>query len=165
MNQYPLWKYLLILFVIAIGALYAVPNLYPNEPAVQVSPSLRGAKLDPALADRVKSILDDKAIAYRRIETDTGKLVVRFDDTELQLKAKDIVKEELGRNFAVALNLVPTTPEWLRSLNALPMYLGLDLRGGVYFLMEVDMAAAERLGEERYVSDIRSACVRKRYVT
>ncbi|WP_126454068.1 protein translocase subunit SecD [Sulfuriflexus mobilis] len=157
MNQYPLWKYLLILFVIAIGALYAVPNLYPGEPAVQVSPSLRGAKLDPGLADRVKSILDDKAIVYRRIESEADKLVVRFDDTELQLKAKDIVKEELGRDFAVALNLVPTTPEWLRSLNALPMYLGLDLRGGVYFLMEVDMDAAERLGEERYVSDIRSS--------
>ena len=162
MNQYPLWKYLLILFVIAIGALYAVPNLYPGEPAVQVSAALRGAKLDPSLADRVKTLLDDKAIAYRRIESEADKLVIRFDDTELQLKAKDIVKEELGRNFSVALNLVATTPEWLRSLNALPMYLGLDLRGGVYFLMEVDMAAAERLGEERYVSDIRSSLREKK---
>lgn len=157
MNQYPLWKYLLILFVIAVGVLYAVPNLYPGEPAVQVSPSLRGAKLDSGLADRVRTILDDKAIVYRRIEASSEKLIARFDDTELQLRAKDIIKEELGRDFAVALNLVPTTPEWLRSMNALPMYLGLDLRGGVYFLMEVDMAAAERLGEERYVSDVRSA--------
>jgi len=159
MNQYPLWKYLLILIVLFIGTLYAVPNIYPGQPAVQISPAKAGITLEATLNDEVKDFLDDQSIKYLNIEAKNNRLIVRFDENEMQLKAKDLLKEKFAsqgtRNkYAVALNLVPSTPQWLQSLNALPMYLGLDLRGGVYFLMEVDMDAAVRLAEERYVSDV-----------
>ena len=159
MNHYPLWKYLLILFVLTIGALYAVPNIYPGQPAVQIAPAKTGITLENTLTDDVKAALDEQSIAYTNIELKNNRVVVRFDENEQQLKAKDLLKAEFAskgtkNKYAVALNLVPSTPEWLQSLNALPMFLGLDLRGGVYFLMEVDMNAAVRLAEERYVSDI-----------
>ncbi|MGD8742742.1 MAG: protein translocase subunit SecD [Granulosicoccaceae bacterium] len=156
MNKYPLWKYLLILVVLAIGTLYAIPNIYPEQPAVQVSSTASDIKLTDDTLERVKGVLADAGIETTAIGMDEQRIIARFTDTEIQLKARDLLKDELGRAYAVALNLVATTPDWLRALNALPMYLGLDLRGGVYFLMEVDMDAAVRLAEERYVSDIRS---------
>jgi len=159
MNQYPLWKYLLILFVLLLGTIYALPNTYPGQPAVQIAPAQAGNIIEAGFADEVKGKLAEKSIKYDRIELDDNKLVIRFTDNEQQLWAKDFLKETYvteGQNnkYAVALNLVPSTPGWLEALGAMPMYLGLDLRGGVYFLMEVDMNAAVQLAEERYVSDL-----------
>ena len=155
MNRYPVWKYLLIIAVIAVGCLYALPNLYGKDPALQVSAS-RGGEISELTRFSIEDALDKAGIKYGEINVATGNLVVRFQDAETQLKAQDVVKEALGRSYTVALNLAPATPGWLRSLGAEPMFLGLDLRGGVHFLMQVDMEAAVAKAEERYVSDIRT---------
>ncbi len=155
MNQYPTWKYVLIIMVILTGALYALPNLYGDDPAVQISP-LRGAAVDEASIARVTEILKGEGIPFKSIEQTERGMLVRFNNTETQLKAKDLIAEKMGDNYVPALNLSPATPDWLAAINAAPMYLGLDLRGGVHFLMEVDMVAAARQAGERYVSDLRS---------
>ncbi|MCY4211117.1 MAG: protein translocase subunit SecD [Gammaproteobacteria bacterium] len=155
MNRYPLWKYLLILIIVAVGCLYALPNIYGKDPALQVS-ATRGAEVSEITRYAVEDALDTASIGYGDITVAEGNLVVRFQDEETQLKAQDVVKEALGRSYTVALNLAPATPEWLRAFGAEPMFLGLDLRGGVHFLMEVDMEAAVAKAEERYVSDIRT---------
>ncbi|MBI3343740.1 MAG: protein translocase subunit SecD [Gammaproteobacteria bacterium] len=165
-NQYPLWKYLLVLILVVAGGLYSVPNLYGEDPALQVSPT-RTTKVDSATLARVEDLLKQDGLSYKSIVLDTHGLLVRFADTETQLKAKDKVKEALGNDYVVALNLAPSTPRWLTAINALPMYLGLDLRGGVHFLMEVDMGAAVKQSEERYAGDLRTLFRDKklRYVT
>ncbi len=164
-NQYPLWKYLLILAVLITGVIYALPNLYGEDPAVQVS-STRST-VDDATARAVEDALRQANLAHRPVEISEGRLLVRFADTESQLKAADILTDALGSGHVVALNLAPATPQWLQKLNALPMYLGLDLRGGVHFLMEVDIDAAVRQAEERYVGELRTLLRDKkvRYVT
>ncbi len=168
LNQYPLWKNLLIVLVVLFGALYALPNVYGEDPAIQVSPT-RGAKVDSLVRDRVVKALNQAGYAYKRIELGQDRLLVRFADTEVQLKAADRLRAALGRKFVVALNLASAEPAWLRELRAEPMYLGLDLRGGVHFLMEVDMQAALAQAEGRYVDEFRDL-LRKhkppiRYVT
>ncbi len=155
MNQYPAWKYLLIVVVMIIGVLYALPNLYEADPAVQVSAG-RGAAINDVVQDRIKARLSEKNIPVLSIEAEGQRLLARFNNTEDQLAAADEIKDTLGTDFAVALNLAPSTPDWLQSINALPMYLGLDLRGGVHFLMEVDMDAALQKALERYASDLRT---------
>ena len=155
MNQYPLWKYLILVVVLVVGAIYALPNVYGEDPALQISAG-RNASIDEAVRDRLVSTLDTAGITVKQAEVKPGQLLIRFNDTETQLKAVDYVKSELGTNYVVALNLAPATPGWLNSLNALPMYLGLDLRGGVHFLMEVDMKAAAERALERYGNDVRS---------
>ena len=155
MNRYPPWKYLLIIVVIAVGCLYALPNLYGKDPALQVSAS-RGAEISDLTRYSVEDALDEAGIKYGEISLAANNLVVRFQDEGTQLKARDIVKQALGRSHTVALNLAPATPDWLRAFNAEPMFLGLDLRGGVHFLMQVDMEAAVAKAEERYISDIRT---------
>ena len=155
LNKYPVWKYLLIVVVTVVGLIYALPNLYGEDPAVQVSTSTRGAEVDQGTLAQVTGILDREGLAYKSARFEEGLLLVRFADTETQLRATDRIKEGLGNGFVVALNLAPGTPDWLRALDAAPMYLGLDLRGGVHFLMEVDMDAAVRQAEENSVSDIR----------
>ena len=155
MNRYPLWKYLLISVVIAVGCLYALPNIYGKDPALQVS-AARGGEVSELTRYAVEDALDTAGIEYGTITVGQGNLVVRFADEGTQLKAQDVVKEALGRTHTVALNLAPATPGWLRALGAEPMFLGLDLRGGVHFLMQVDMEAAIVKAEERYVSDIRT---------
>ncbi len=155
MNQYPLWKHLLILAAVLIGALYALPNVFGEDPALQVSAS-RGASVDEALETRVLAVLEQADLVPKSTEREGGRLLVRFSDTETQLQAREHVRDELGIGYVVALNLAPSTPAWLANLGALPMYLGLDLRGGVHFLLEVDMEAAVRQAEERYVGDLRS---------
>ena len=155
MNRYPPWKYLLIIVVITVGCLYALPNLYGKDPALQVSAS-RGAEISDLTRYSVEDALDEAGIKYGEISLAANNLVVRFQDEGTQLKARDIVKQALGRSHTVALNLAPATPDWLRAFNAEPMFLGLDLRGGVHFLMQVDMEAAVAKAEERYVSDIRT---------
>ena len=165
-NQYPLWKYLLIIVIVITGVIYALPNLYGEDPAIQISPA-RSAQLDESVQKRVLETLNHNGITPLRVEYTDQRMLLRFADTELQLKANDLVREVLGGNYTVALNLAPATPGWLRSLNAAPMYLGLDLRGGVHFLMEVDMATALGQALERYVGDFRTTMreARLRYVT
>ncbi len=154
LNRYPLWKYLLIVAVIVAGFIYALPNLYGEDPAVQISSSER--LLDEDARIEIEAVLERHNIAYKEIEVDENSILVRFGDTGDQLKAKDLIKSSLGNGYVVALNLAPATPDWLSSLNAEPMFLGLDLRGGVHFLMEVDMQSALEKAEMRYYSDIRS---------
>jgi preprotein translocase subunit SecD len=170
MNQYPLWKNLLIVVAIAIGAFYSSPNLFGEDPAIQIS-STRGTAVEIAVQGDLEALLQRHQITAKSIAIDDGKLLARFDGTEDQIKAKAAVDAELfkqsdKRAYSVALNLAPATPGWLASLNALPMYLGLDLRGGVHFLMEVDMKAAISQAVERYSSDLRTLLREKkiRYV-
>ena len=154
LNRYPLWKYLLILAVLAVGVVYALPNLYGEDPALQIS-TTRGL-MTPAVRAQVEAALREAGLPYKSVDLEGERVLVRFADTETQLKAKDLLRERLGDRYVVALNLAPATPEWLRAIGALPMYLGLDLRGGVHFLMEVDMEAAVRQALERYVDELRS---------
>jgi preprotein translocase subunit SecD len=154
-NQYPLWKNLLILAVFLISLIYALPNVYGEDPALQIT-NARAGNLEAGVQDRVENTLKTAGIDYKNIESDDQEILVRFHSTEEQLKAVDFIKASLGSQFVVALNLAPSTPHWLQSLNALPMYLGLDLRGGVYFLLEVDMDAAVKQAIERYAGDLRT---------
>jgi preprotein translocase subunit SecD len=155
MNQYPAWKYLLIFVVLVVGIFYALPNLYGEDPAVQISTS-RGAELGESIQGLVEAKLGDQHIPVKAVESTDQQLLFRFNNTEDQLAAADVIKEALGPQYVVALNLAPSTPGWLQAINALPMYLGLDLRGGVHFLMEVDMDAATQKALERYSSDLRT---------
>ncbi|MCC6301544.1 MAG: protein translocase subunit SecD [Gammaproteobacteria bacterium] len=155
MNRYPLWKNLMILAIMIAGVLYAIPNLYGEVPVVQISP-LRGASLGDAEKTRIEQVLKGANLEILALEQESDRITLRFADTEIQLKAQDQLLEALGEDYVVALNLVPATPKWMETLNAAPMYLGLDLRGGVHFLMEVDMDAAVTQAEERYVSDLRA---------
>ena len=154
-NQYPLWKYVLVVFVLALGSFYALPNLYGEDPAVQIS-AARGAPIDQALEVRVSEELARVGIEALRVERDERRLLLRFRGEETQLRANEELRSVLDRRrFVVALNLAPATPQWLAAVGLLPMYLGLDLRGGVHFLMEVDMPAAVAQAEERYTGDVR----------
>ena len=155
MNQYPLWKNLLIVAVLIVSVFYALPNLYGEDPALQISSS-RSAPLDEAAQARVQEALKRTGIPFGATEKVANGLLVRFNDTGSQLKAKDLISETLGDGYVVALNLAPKTPGWLTALGAAPMYLGLDLRGGVHFQMLVDMNAAMRQAEERYVKEFRT---------
>ena len=155
LNQYPLWKYLLIIVVLTVGILYAAPNLYGEDPALQVS-STRGVEVSLATQETVRTVLQTENIPFKSVVLENERVLARFSNTEDQLKAKDAVRKQLSNDFIVALNLAPRTPEWLLAINGLPMYLGLDLRGGVHFLMEVDVDAAISQSEERYISDYRT---------
>lgn len=153
-NEYPLWKYVLILFTVVVGGIYALPNWYGEDPAIQIS-GVRGKVADDAVERRVGFILQEAGLAYKSLELTESRLLVRFSDTEVQLLARDTVAGDLGDDYIVAVNLAASTPSWLQAINALPMYLGLDLRGGVHFLMEVDMNAVLEQTNQRYRNDIR----------
>ncbi|HEY5602016.1 MAG TPA: protein translocase subunit SecD [Gammaproteobacteria bacterium] len=155
LNKYPLWKYLLIAVVLVVSVLYALPNLYGEDPALQVS-SVRGVAVSLATQETVRTVLQNQDIRFDSIVLENERVLARFPDTETQLKAQDAVRKQLGDDYIVALNLAPRTPPWLLAINALPMYLGLDLRGGVHFLMEVDVDAAVAQSQERYISDFRN---------
>lgn len=157
MNQYPLWRYLLILVVIGTGVLYALPNVYGDDPSLQVS-ARRAEPVDEALKLRVEAALETAGIQAKRIELAANRLLVRFDDADTRSRARGVVEEAAGeQRYIVALNLAPATPDWLRAIGGKPMYMGLDLRGGVHFLMEVDMDAVRTQTEERFVSELRTA--------
>ena len=153
-NQYPAWKYALIAAALVAGVIFALPNLFGEDPAVQVSP-VRGAPIDAAFRDRLVGRVEASGITARETAI-TDRLLIRFASGEDQLKAREIIEDALDRRYVVALNLAPATPGWLTGLGALPMYLGLDLRGGVHFLMEVDLAGAVRQAEQRYAGDLRT---------
>lgn len=166
MNQYPFWKNLLIVVVMAGGLLYAAPNLYGEDPAIQISATR--TSVDASTLARVEQILKDGGLTSISSQLDELGAKIRFADTETQLKAWDRVQTELGETYTVALNLLPATPKMLNAVGGKPMYLGLDLRGGVHFLMQVDMLAVRKKAEQRYVSDIKRTlreAERIRYLT
>ncbi|MGL6121886.1 MAG: protein translocase subunit SecD, partial [Shewanella sp.] len=155
LNKYPMWKNIMVMLVVAIGCFYAVPNLYGEDHAVQVV-ATRGAEVTVSTQASVNELLASKGIAVKRSELEKGQLLVRVQNAEQQLLAKEAIAESLGDKFTVALNLAPATPQWLESMGGSPMKLGLDLRGGVHFLMEVDMGEAIRKMEEAKVADFRT---------
>lgn len=167
LNRFPLWKYLMVVSVLLIAALYALPNLYGEDPAVQITGS-RGAEVQTSTLDVVAENLKNNNIAYKSIAFENGSVLVRFKDTDSQISARDIISQSLGKDYVVALNLAALTPDWLTSIGAKPMKLGLDLRGGVHFLMEVDMDAAmsKLVGqqEESFRTDLREAKIRYRAI-
>ena len=155
MNRYPLWKYLIIVCAVVAGVVYTIPNFFGESPAIQVSPLRAGAKVDLSLLQKIDDLLTNEGITVQASYLDKNGIKVRFEDTDSQLQAKDVVQGGLGRDYIVALNLLPNSPSWLTSLNALPMYLGLDLRGGVHFLLQVDMPSALQKAKESYLQDLR----------
>ena len=156
MNRFPLWKYLLIGFTLVVAFLYTLPNFFGEMPAVQVSPLRTTEKADTALLEKIETQLKAARIAPSGIELAGNSVKVRFASTDVQIQAKDVLQNGLGENYSVALNLVSASPAWLTSINALPMYLGLDLRGGVHFLLEVDMKAALEKAAVRYQNEFRT---------
>jgi len=155
LNRYPLWKYLLILIVFIVGVIYALPNLYPQDPAVQISTT--NGSLGSQQLDRVTQALTDDDIQVKSAAmTGNNTALIRLDDAEQQLPARDVVDKALDDQYTVALNLADSTPSWLTSLSAAPMKLGLDLRGGVHFLLEVDMDAAVKQRLDATASAIRA---------
>ena len=157
MNRYPLWKYLLILVVLLAGLIYTLPNFFGESPAVQVQPLRASLKADEALRARIEGILKDAGLHPDVVALDGNSVKARFTGTDEQIKAKDILVTQLGEDYMAALNLLSRSPQWLTDLHALPMYLGLDLRGGVHFLLQVDMKAALDKALEAATGDIRSA--------
>lgn len=155
-NRFPLWKNVLIVIIFAVSVLYALPNLYGDDPSVQIS-TTRTTKLEQQQLAQIDAALKKTGLAVKEQEQKGNELLIRFNNIEDQLKASDLLRAELGRDYTVAQNLAPATPQWLRKLGAAPMSLGLDLRGGVHFLLEVDMAGAIKQAEERYAGDIRTA--------
>jgi len=155
LNRYPLWKNLLIVVVLLVAALYAAPNLYPEDYAVQVSGTREAYTVDQAVMSRLEQDLSQAGVRFKSAELNEGTGLIRFADSDAQLRAKDVIGKALGNNYVVALNLAATTPDWLTSVGAGPMKLGLDLRGGVHFLLEVDMAQAVGQRLDVYVSDIK----------
>ena len=155
-NHYPLWKNILILFVFGIGIIYSLPTLYGEDPSVQVS-STQTEAINQGQAGKMEADLKAMGATLKAFEFTDGRVLARFNNTDDQLKAADFLRDSMGNNVTVALNLAPTTPQWLRALHANAMYLGLDLRGGVHFLLEVDMDAAVKQAEDRYNDDLRLA--------
>ena len=158
LNRYPLWKYLLILVVIGLGVVYALPNLYPDDPAIQISGASSTRTIDENDLSRIEAALEQAGIATKGVEVaDNGSSgLVRLVNRGQQLPAQDVVKRTLGGDYVVAQNLAPTTPQWLMNLGAGPMTLGLDLSGGVHFLLEVDMEKAIENRLNVYESEVRS---------
>jgi preprotein translocase subunit SecD len=156
MNRYPLWKYLIIAVAMVVSALYTLPNFFGEVPALQVSPVRATLKADTALQTRASDALTAASITPTQTVLEGGSLRFRFTDTDTQLRAKDLIEKAVGDGYIVALNLVSNSPGWLRALNALPMYLGLDLRGGVHFLLQIDMKTALTKKVEGYVNDVRT---------
>ena len=158
MNRYPLWVYVTIAVALALGALYTLPNFFGEAPAVQVSPARATLKVDNAVLGRVEEALKKAGVQPTGVFLDLASIKVRLADTDTQLKAKDLIDQTLNPDaanpsYTVALNLLPNSPRWLSALR--PMYLGLDLRGGVHFLLQVDMRAAIAKRAEGLAGDIR----------
>lgn len=155
MNKYPAWKYAVIIVAIVVAFLYTIPNFFGDSPAVQIS-GLRTSKVDAGLQTRVTEVLKTANITHAGVELEGESLRIKFDDTEKQIKARDAVQNALGEGYVAALFNLSNSPAWLSKINALPMYLGLDLRGGVHFLMQVDMKAALDKAVDRYTNESRA---------
>lgn len=157
MNRYPKWKNLLVIMVVLMGLLYSLPNLFGESPAVQISYAKSGVKSDNALLQKVETTLNLAAIKPETVFMDASGVKVRFTNADMQIQAKDALQTKMGKDYNVALNLVSRSPNWLRNIGALPMYLGLDLRGGVHFMLQVDMNAALDKATESNLGDFRAA--------
>ena len=162
MNRYSIWKYAVIVIAMLVGSLYTLPNFFGEAPAVQISSAKTSAKVDTATQSKVEEVLRSSGLQAQAIALESTTLKVRFNNTDEQLKAKDAIQRALNPqdaqgSYVVALNLISRSPQWLSSLNAAPMYLGLDLRGGVHFMLQVDMAAALTKKAESLSGDIRSS--------
>ena len=168
LNQNSIWRYLLVIIVMGVSMLYALPNLYPNDPSLQIS-ATRGADVTQQTVDQLQKAFTEQGLTPKSAVLEKGQVLVRFLNTEDQLKAREVANDTLGDNFVTALNLAPATPAWLDAIGAAPMKLGLDLRGGVHFLMEVDMKTAMEKNVndlvQAYRSDLREGKVRYRAVT
>jgi preprotein translocase subunit SecD len=171
MNRYPLWKYLVIVIALLLGVLYTLPNFFGESPAVQISSAKATVKVDPALAEQVQQVLQNGGIEPQSVSYETvgnqGTVRARFEDTDTQFKAKALLERQLNRNpndptYLVAFNLLPNTPQWLQALNAYPMYLGLDLRGGVHFLMQVDTEAVMNKRMQGLQASVRSLLIERK---
>ena len=156
-NKFPLWKNTLIILVVLFGFIFAAPNLYPPDPAIQLSGQSGAMVIDKVVLEKVEQALDEAKIEHFAGEADGESLLVRLTDIDLQLRAKEIVQAEMGGDYIVALNLAPTTPDWLSGLGGVPMKLGLDLSGGVHFLLEVDLDTALATRFESDLEDVKSA--------
>ncbi|EOL9005978.1 protein translocase subunit SecD [Cronobacter turicensis] len=155
LNRYPLWKYLMLVAVLIVGLLYALPNLYGEDPAVQIT-GARGVAASEQTLIQVQNTLQKEKISAKSVALEEGAILARFDSTDTQLRAREALMSTMGDQFVVALNLAPATPRWLTAISAEPMKLGLDLRGGVHFLMEVDMDTALSKLQEQNMDSLRS---------
>jgi preprotein translocase subunit SecD len=160
-NRYPLWKYAILVVALLIGVLYTLPNFFGEDPAVQVSAARSSVRVDASTQARIQQALAQAGIKPLSISQDANSIKVRLDNTDTQLKAKDAIQRVLAPNpndagYVVALNLLSKTPAWMASINARPMYLGLDLRGGVHFMLQVDMQAALTKRAESLAGDLRT---------
>ena len=164
MNRFPAWKYALIGLTILLAFLFTLPNFFGEAPAVQISSNKTTVKVDAALLARVEGVLSAAQMAHTGVILDLHGLRLRFADADMQLKAKDLIEKSINPDpqnpsYVVALNLLSSSPNWLTAVHALPMYLGLDLRGGVHFLLQVDMQAAITKRLDAFTGDIRMAQV------
>ncbi|HSW69834.1 MAG TPA: protein translocase subunit SecD [Gammaproteobacteria bacterium] len=144
LNRFPLWKNILVVVVVLLAFVYALPNIYVEDPAVQVSPVSTSINLDQATIDKITQTLNTAGLTFKQIQSENRSVLIRFTSTDIQFKAKDLIQQTLGENYLVALNLAPATPRWLQRMGAMPMKLGLDLRGGLYFLLQVDIDSVIR---------------------
>ena len=161
MNRYPLWKYLIVAFALALGLVYTLPNFFGESPAVQVSSAKATLKIDTKTLDRVETAIGGANIENKGIFLDANGVKVRLKDTDTQLKAKDVLEKHFNPDptdpqYVIALNLLSSSPQWLTKMHALPMYLGLDLRGGVHFLLQVDMKGAVTKRLDATTGDLRT---------
>jgi preprotein translocase subunit SecD len=156
-NKFPLWKNIMILMVVAFAFIYAAPNLYPPDPALQLSGQSSAMKIDQAVLTKVEKALAEAKIDYFAGEADGESALIRLVDSDLQMRAKEVVQAEMGGEYIVALNLAPTTPQWLSDLGGAPMKLGLDLSGGVHFLLEVDLDSALATRLEGDLQEVKSS--------
>jgi preprotein translocase subunit SecD len=162
MNRYPLWKYILIGVALLFGIVYTAPNFFGEVPAVQISPARTTLKADDELLAKVEGELKKAKLAHTGIFLDATSVKVRLQDTDTQLRVKDLLQAQFGEDYTVALNLLPNTPSWLTAIGAVPMYLGLDLRGGVHFLLQVDMKSAISKKLDSAISEMRTVLREKR---
>lgn len=156
MLEFPRWKYFLILIVLAVSTLYALPNIYQKDPAIQITAN-RGGQIDDALRDRVLADLKGANVSSTAVEKEGDSLIVRLPDLQTQTAANDVLKQSVGEDYTVALNLASTVPEWLSNLGASPLVLGLDLQGGVHFVLQVDQKAALDKRLDAYTEDVRTS--------
>ncbi len=162
MNQYPKWKYGLVLIAIFIGLIYSIPNFFGESPALQVKTTKTSDKLDLSILGAIENSLKEANLPFDGIVQEPNGIKIKFASPDSQVKAKDVLQNALGSNYVIALNLVSKSPSWLSKIGAIPMYLGLDLRGGVHFLLQVDMKAAAEKAAESYLNDFRMALRKER---
>jgi len=162
MNQYPKWKYGLVLIAIFIGLIYSIPNFFGESPALQVKTTKTSDKLDLSILGTIENSLKEANLPFDGIVQEPNGIKIKFASPDSQVKAKDVLQNTLGSNYVIALNLVSKSPSWLSKIGAIPMYLGLDLRGGVHFLLQVDMKAAAEKAAESYLNDFRMTLRKER---